>query len=41
MKTVVYAPVALARLADIFDYTIERFGTAQADAYDFFASGFS
>ena len=32
MKTVVYAPVALARLADIFDYTIERFGTAQADA---------
>lgn len=33
MKTVVYAPVALARLADIFDYTIERFGAAQADAY--------
>ena len=33
MKPVVYAPVALARLAEIFDYTIERFGPAQADAY--------
>ncbi|MCY4487278.1 MAG: type II toxin-antitoxin system RelE/ParE family toxin [Deltaproteobacteria bacterium] len=33
MKTVVYAPVALARLTDIFAYTIERFGAAQADAY--------
>ncbi len=33
MKTVVYAPGVLARLAEIFDYTIERFGEAQADAY--------
>lgn len=33
MKTVVYAPVALARLADILEYTIEKFGEAQADAY--------
>ena len=33
MKTVVYAPVALARLANILEYTIEKFGEAQADAY--------
>ena len=33
MKAVVYAPVALARLADILEYTIEKFGEAQADAY--------
>ena len=33
MKTVVYAPAALARFADILEYTIERFGEARADAY--------
>lgn len=33
MKTVVFAPAALARLADILAYSLERFGEAQAEAY--------
>ena len=33
MKAVVYAPAALARFAGILEYTIEKFGEAQADAY--------
>ena len=33
MKAVVYAPAALVRFADILEYTIEKFGEAQADAY--------
>ena len=33
MKEVVYAPAALARFADILEYTIRNFGEAQADAY--------
>ena len=33
MKAVVYAPAALARFADILEYTIEKFGEARADAY--------
>ncbi|MDE0172421.1 MAG: type II toxin-antitoxin system RelE/ParE family toxin [Defluviicoccus sp.] len=33
MKTVVFSPAALDRLADIIAYSIERFGLAQADAY--------
>ena len=33
MKTVVFAPAALARLADIFAYGLERFGEARAGAY--------
>ncbi|MYE00217.1 MAG: type II toxin-antitoxin system RelE/ParE family toxin [Alphaproteobacteria bacterium] len=33
MKTVVFAPAALDRLADIFAWTAERFGEAQAAAY--------
>ena len=33
MKTVVFAPAALDRLADIFAWTAERFGEAQARAY--------
>ena len=33
MKAVVYAPAALARSAGILEYTIEKFGEAQADAH--------
>ncbi len=33
MKTIVYAPAALSSLADILEYTIEKFGGAQADVY--------
>ena len=33
MKEVFYAPAALARLADILEYTIQNFGEAQAHAY--------
>ncbi|MDE0335156.1 MAG: type II toxin-antitoxin system RelE/ParE family toxin [Defluviicoccus sp.] len=33
MKTVVFAPAALDRLADILAWTVERFGEAQAEAY--------
>ena len=33
MKAVIYAPAALARFADILEYTIQSFGEAQADAY--------
>ena len=33
MKTVVFSPVALARLADILAYRVERFATAQAEVY--------
>ena len=33
MKAVVYAPAALARFADVLEYTIEKFGEAQADAH--------
>ena len=33
MRTVVFAPAALARLADIFAYSFERFGEARAEAY--------
>ena len=33
MKEVFYAPAALARFADILEYTIQNFGEAQADAY--------
>ena len=33
MKTVVFAPAALARLSDILAYTVERFGKAQAETY--------
>ena len=33
MKTVVFAPAALARLSDILAYTVERFGEAQAETY--------
>lgn len=33
MKTVVFAPAALDRLADILAWSVERFGAAQADAY--------
>ena len=33
MKTVVFAPAALARLSDIVAYTLERFGEAQAETY--------
>ena len=33
MRTVVFSPAALARLADIFAYSMDRFGEAQAEAY--------
>ena len=33
MKTVVFAPAALARLSDILAYTVERFGEAPAETY--------
>jgi plasmid stabilization system protein ParE len=33
VKAVVYAPAALVRFADIFEYVIEKFGEAHADAY--------
>ena len=33
MKTVVFAPAALARFADILAHTVERFGAGQAEAY--------
>ena len=33
MKEVFYAPAALARFADILEYTIQNFGEAQAHAY--------
>ncbi len=33
MKTVVFSPAALARLADIIAYSVDRFGEAQAEAY--------
>ena len=33
MKEILYAPAALARFADIFEYTIQNFGEAQAHAY--------
>ena len=33
MKRVVFAPAALDRLADIFAWTIERFGEVRAEAY--------
>ena len=33
MKSVVYAPAALVRISEIFDYTVEQFGIAQAEAY--------
>ena len=33
MKTIFYAPAALARFADILEYTIQNFGEAQADTY--------
>ena len=33
MKTVVFSPAALARLADMCAYSVDRFGEAQAEAY--------
>lgn len=33
MRTVVFSPAALDRLADLLAWTVERFGEAQADAY--------
>ena len=33
MKTVVFAPAALARLAELLTWTVERFGEAQAEIY--------
>ncbi len=33
MKTVVFSPAALARLADISAYSADRFGGTQAEAY--------
>ena len=33
MKTVVFAPAALDRLAELLAWTVERFGEAQAEAY--------
>ena len=33
MRAVVVSPAALARLADIFAYSPDRFGEAQAEAY--------
>ena len=33
MKTVVFSPAALARLADILAHSVERFGAARAKAY--------
>lgn len=33
MKTVVFSPAALARLADISAYSADRFGEAQAEGY--------
>ena len=33
MKEIFYAPAALARFADILEYTIQNFGEVQADAY--------
>ena len=33
MKAVFYAPAALARFADVLEYTIQNFGETQADAY--------
>ncbi len=33
MKTVVFAPAALDRLAELLAWTVERFGAAQAEAY--------
>ena len=32
MKEIFYAPAALARFADILEYTIQNFGEVQADA---------
>lgn len=32
MRAVVFSPAALARLADIFAYSVDRFGEAQAEA---------
>ena len=32
MKEILYAPAALAKFADIFEYTIQNFGEAQAHA---------
>ena len=33
MKTVVFSPAALDRLAELLAWTVERFGEAQAEAY--------
>ena len=33
MKTVVFAPAALDRLAELLAWTVERFGEAQAEAH--------
>lgn len=33
MKRLIYAPAALARLEDILEWTIERFGDVQAERY--------
>ena len=33
MKSVVFAPAALDRLADILAWTVDRFGETQAEAY--------
>ena len=33
MKTVVFSPAALSRLADILAYSVDWFGEAQAEAY--------
>ena len=33
MKTVLFAPAALDRLAELLAWTVERFGEAQAQGY--------